>query len=31
MAGIARAAGASPRQLEQATGADSAPSATRPV
>jgi bifunctional non-homologous end joining protein LigD len=31
MAGIARAAGASPRQLEQAIGADPAPPATRPA
>jgi bifunctional non-homologous end joining protein LigD len=31
MAGIARAAGASPRQLEQAAGADPAPPATRPA
>jgi bifunctional non-homologous end joining protein LigD len=31
MAGIARAAGASPRQLEQAAGADAAPRATRPA
>lgn len=30
MAGIARAAGASPRQLEQAAGADPAPAAARP-
>jgi bifunctional non-homologous end joining protein LigD len=31
MAGIARAAAASPRQLEQAIGADPAPPATRPA
>ena len=31
MAGIARAAGASPRQLEQAIGADPAPPASRPA
>jgi hypothetical protein len=31
MAGIARAAGATPRQLEQAIGADPARPATRPA